>query len=128
MRRRIVESGKQVFGDAEIHQLHDAFVGDQNVRRLQIAMHDQKTVRILNGGAGLAEQFEAFVQSEVARRAIFVDGPRVADVLHHEIGLAVLGHAAIEQAADVGMLQVCQNLALVLEAAKYVVAVVAGTE
>ena len=81
-------------------------------------MDDQEAVRVLHGGAGLAEQLKALIQPEVVRGAILVDGPRVADVLHDEIGLAIIGDSAVEQAADVGMFEIGQNSTLILEAAE----------
>ena len=37
------------------------------------------------------------------------------DIFHDKIGKAALGHAAVEEAGNVGMIEVCQDLALIAE-------------
>ena len=46
----------QQLGDAEVEQLHLALGIDQDVGRLQVAMHDQVLVRVLDRAEHLQEQ------------------------------------------------------------------------
>ncbi len=45
----------ELLGDAEVEQLHDAVVADENVRRLEVAVNDQVPVRVLHRLAHVAE-------------------------------------------------------------------------
>ncbi len=54
--------------------------------------------------------------------AVFGNRPAL-DVLHHEVGAAVVAYAAVVQPGDVGMLQGGEDLALVAEAAQDLVGV-----
>ena len=74
-------------------------------------MHDEILVRVLNRVADRGKQCEALL--DVERLPIAVGRNRLArHVLHREVGPAVGGDAAIEEARDVGMLQPRQNLPL----------------
>src|SRR5258708_666970 len=91
-------------------------------------MHDQETVGVLNSAAGLAEQLQTFVQSEIAGSTVLVDGPRVADMLHDDIRFAFGGDSAVEETTYIRMLEVGQNLALILKAAKDQIALMSGSK
>ena len=41
--------GLEKLGDAEVEQLHFAGTRNEDVRRLQVAMHDERLVRVLGG-------------------------------------------------------------------------------
>src|SRR5262245_23219351 len=72
-------------------------------------MDDQVLVRVLNGRAHHAEEIDARREREVALRAIAID--RYArDQLHHEIRLAVVGRAAVDQPRDVRMIEAREDL------------------
>ena len=49
--------------DAEVQQLHAAVGGDENVRRLEIAMHHHVPVRVLDGFTDAPERAKAIAQS-----------------------------------------------------------------
>ena len=85
--------------------------GDQDVRRLQVAVHDQVRVRVADRVAGLQEQREALRQRRLPLRCPVGDRFAV-DVFQREVGLAVLGGAGVEQARDVGVFQPRQDLPL----------------
>ncbi len=99
------------FGDAEVEQLQRAVARDQDVRRLEIAMDDQVLVGRMHGGTHAAEERQPFLERQAMPVAVQVDAFAV-HVLHDEIRDAVAGRAAIEQAADVAMVEARQDLAL----------------
>lgn len=111
----IHRTGKQP-GDAEVEQLRLAVGGDEYVARLEVAVHHQRLVRAPHRGCHLQQQLEAFVDGQPALVAPFGDRQPV-DELHHQVWLAVVGYAAVEQRRDAGMAEPGQDLALGLEAA-----------
>ncbi len=74
-------------------------------------MNDEATVRVFHRGANLQEDGQPFRNGKAAAIAVTVD--RLAfDVFHHQERNAFGGDAAVEQASDVGMREVRQDLAL----------------
>ena len=64
------------FGDAEINHLghgHVVVLGDQNIRRFDVAMNDALLMRVLDGLANLDEQFEPLVGGEIVLVAVIGD-------------------------------------------------------
>ena len=60
---------------------------DQDVRGLDVAVHDQVRVRVRDGGEHVEEEAQPRLDAEAVRVAVAVD--RLAlDVLEHEVGLA----------------------------------------
>ena len=104
--------------DAEVEQLGFAVAGDQDVVRLQVAMHDQVPVRLLHAGADLQEQSQARAQVEPVAFAV-VDQRAAVDELHRQPRDAGLGAAAVEDAGDVGMLQARQQDPFLVEAGQH---------
>ena len=75
-------------------------------------------VRVRHGRAHGAKQLQACRHVELV--PVAVDINRLArDVLHHEVGQALFGASAVEQACDIGVVQGGQDLALLLEAAQH---------
>ena len=72
-------------------------------------------MHVLHGPAELAEELETLAQVELVEAAVVVDGA-ARDVVHHEIGQALIRAAGIEQSRDVRMLEPRQNLAFVAKA------------
>ena len=105
----------QHLGDAKVEQLHLSGAGDQDVRRLEVAVHDEPAVRVLDGVAHRADERDALLDRAGVRVAVPVERHAV-DVLHGEERLAVVGEAAVEQAGDVRVVQAGKDLALALEA------------
>ena len=106
------------FGDAEVNDLrnrHAVVQGDQNVRRLQVAVDDSLLMCMLYGVADLDEQLQSLVGVEVILVAIIRDA-NAANQFHHEVRTAVLGGAGVEHFGDVWMVHDRQRLALRLEA------------
>lgn len=106
--------------DAEVHQLHRAVRRDQDVARLGVAVHDEAAVRVLHGGADGREELEALAERGAVAVAMDVERHAV-DVLHDEVGEPLVGHAAVEQRADVRVVQPGEDLALAAEAAQHAV-------
>ncbi len=77
-------------------------------------MEHQVAMREREAAAHFCKQAEATDDIEPMLIAVLVD--RLAlDVLHHQIGLAESGHAAIEEPCQGGVLERRENLALRLE-------------
>ncbi len=112
--REVVAAVEQL-GDAEVEQMRPALGIDQQVRRLQIAMHDQRLVRRLHRFADARDQRHAFAQRQaprvaVARRRLPVDQR------HRVPGHALVADAAVDQRHDVRVRQARQDCALAFEA------------
>src|SRR5262249_31586829 len=98
------------FGNAEVEQFGNAVGGDQNVRRFDVAMHDQVLVSVLNRGANLLEQPQSLRDVESPVFAVFIDAPTV-DVFHREVRRTVGSRAAVEQTRNIRVIEVRENLA-----------------
>ena len=78
-------------------------------------MHDEIAMGILHGGAYLHEQLDALADEQGAIVAVRVDGFAV-DVLHHQIGRAVIQIAAVDQSRDGRMSERRQDVPLAVQA------------
>ncbi len=107
--------GVQQLGDAEVEQLHQPALVDQQVRRLDVAVHDQVPVRMRDRVAGLQHQAQPGrpIQRVAGRMG---DQVRPVDAFHHEVGPAVVIDPRVVQAGDVRVLQEGPDLALVRHA------------
>src|SRR5580700_819738 len=103
--------------DAEIEQLRRSIGSNKNVARLDVTMDDQPLVGVLHRRTDLQEQAQSLGNGSAAAIAVLIERLAV-DQLHHKVGDAVLGGAAIMQASDIRMIEVGENLPLVLEATK----------
>src|SRR5882724_7425179 len=74
-------------------------------------------VRAFDCRTDVDKQPQPLVNSKRVQLAILRD-PRTLDVLHHDVWHAVFGRAAIEQARNIWMLQVRENLTLTFETSK----------
>ena len=90
-------------------------------------MDDQVLVGEVDGRADLPEELEPLVGRQLPLVAILVDRLPL-DILHDEVGTAILGGAAVEQLGDVRMVQVSEDLALGAEAADDLVRVHAAPD
>ena len=79
-------------------------VGDQNICRLQIPMHDQLRVRVGHGVGDLREQLQPRQQIELLVAAVLIDRMPF-DVLDREKRLPLRGEARVVQACDIRMRQ-----------------------
>ena len=113
--------GVEQFGDAEIQQLDGAFLGHQDVLRLEVAMDHQVLMRVVDGGADGEEEIQPFADGEPVGIAVLIDRGS-GDEVHHEIGPPVRGGAAIQEFGDIGVIEVRQDLAFGIEAFERVVA------
>ena len=64
--RRSCFAGVEQLGDAEVEQLRRAFRGHQDVRGLQVAVHDQVLVCVLDGAADVEEQLQSLAHVRAA--------------------------------------------------------------
>ena len=105
-------------GDAEVEQLHLARRGDEDVRRLQVAVQDQPVVRVRHRVQHVQHQVQPRGQRQVVRGAELVDG-QARHVFQHQVGLAGPGGgqvAGVEQPRDVRVRQPRHDAALAREA------------
>jgi hypothetical protein len=103
-------------GDAEVEQLGLALGGDEDVRRLEVAVHDSDGMRHGHRVAHAREERQAVGQRRLPRGAPRVDRHPL-DVLHRVPRHARLGDAAVEQPRDARMVEPREDLPLGREAA-----------
>src|SRR6185503_8109111 len=85
----------ELLRDSKVEQLHRAVARDKDIRRLEVAMHDQVLVRMLNCFADLAKESESLRQRHGMCAAILRECQSV-DVLHDEPRRAVRQRVGIE--------------------------------
>ena len=121
------ELGIEELGDAEVEELGNPVGRDQDVAGLEVAVDDEVLVGVLNRGADHAEEPEALPYLQPAPIAEHRD--RLAlDVLHDEVGKAVLGVAAVQQARDVGVVEAGEDLPFLTKSAENEVGVDAALD
>ena len=92
-----------------------ALGGHDDVRRLDVAMDDELTMSLLQRGADVREEVEAFVDGQPLFVAEAIDVAAL-DVLHDEIRPAIRGASAVEQLRDVRMTERRENAPFAFEA------------
>ncbi len=110
-------AGVQDFGDAEVEQLRRAVLGHQDVVRFQVTMDDKIAMGVLDRCTDGHEEPQPRMDRQSSIVAVVVQGLAL-DVLHDQIGQAVLGRAAVEQPGDVRVLQVGEDLPLAAQATR----------
>jgi hypothetical protein len=101
----------QQFGDAEIQQFGHAGRGHQDVRGLQIPMHDEILVGVMHRRAYGLKQMQACRYIELVQVAEGVDGDAV-DVFHDRVHRSVGQGAAVQEMCDVRMIELGKDLPL----------------
>src|SRR5690606_20208878 len=89
--------------------------GHEDVAGLEVAMDDEIPMGRFDRCADLQEQLHSIASRELTAVAPVRDGTAI-HVLHHQVGLALLGDAAVDQRRDVGMTQARKNLPLCAKA------------
>ena len=89
-------------GDAEIEQLHVPGSRHEDIRRLEIAVHDERAVRVLHRLAHHAKEPQTFFKRQALGGTPFGDRDAVHE-LHHEVGSSVGRESAVDETGDVGM-------------------------
>ena len=87
---------------------------DHHVGGLDVPVHDQIRVRVLDGFEHVQEQAEPGVHVQPVLVAIAIDGQPL-HVLEHEIRLTRRRHARVEEPGDVGMREPREDVAFALE-------------
>ncbi len=118
---------RKELGDAEVEQLGGAIRGDQKIRRLEIAVHDQVAVGILDRRADVQHQPQTLSHRETVPVAILVDR-EAFHVLQHQIRKPLVRRASVVEPGDVRVLQTGENLALHQKAAQQVAGVESGAD
>ncbi len=100
-------------GQTEVHHLHEVAAAPQrledDVLRLQIAVHDAQIVRFTQGRQGLAQHLD---DAREGQRALLVGDAReilAAQELHHQVGLPVVGTTEVEHGDRVGMVELARG-------------------
>ena len=101
----------QQLRDTEVQQLHLAIVGDEDVGRFQIAMHDQAGVRMAHGTRREQKEPQPRANRQPSGFDEFVDRTP-CNVLQRQIRLTDGRHAGVVQASDIRVIEGGQNLAL----------------
>ena len=104
-----VQSRAEQPGHSEIEQHGLALGRNHYVRGLQVAMHDQMPVGVLNGGTNRQKHPQTLAEGRTVRQPSVQ--PLSLHKLHHEVRRAVFHRSAVEQARDTRMAQVSQDLA-----------------
>ncbi len=105
------------FGHAEVDDLGNRFLivfGDEDVRRLDVAVNDPFLMRVLDRLADGDEQLQSLARREVVVVAVPRDR-HALDQLHDEIGVAGIGGSAIQDPGDVGVIHDGQGLSFGFE-------------
>lgn len=63
----------QHLGDAEVEKLRSAIDGNQDVARLEVAMHQEAPMRVRHRGTNLLEELEALADGQQLLVAEMVD-------------------------------------------------------
>ena len=103
----------QQFSDAEVQQVCLAVFGDEHVGRLEVAVHDQSSVRVGHRASHLLEQAQALGYAQAVVVAIAVDG-LAGNVFERKVRPATRVDAGVVEAGDVRVLQQGADIALAL--------------
>ena len=105
---------REELGDAEVEDLRRTDGVDKDVAGLDVAMDHEVLVCVLERGAHPTNEGDPRAHGELVVRD--VPGDRGAlDVLHRQVGQAVVGATTVEQAHDVGVFERREDLPLVAE-------------
>jgi hypothetical protein len=102
-------------------------VGDQDVARLDVAMHHEMPVCMLHRRANTQEKAKALPNAQLPLAAVFSD-PHAIDIFHDDVGQILADGASIQQPRDVRVIQAGQNLPFAPETLKNETGVHAGRD
>ncbi len=108
------ERRREQLGRAKVQQPGSAVFGHQDVIRLQVAVDNEMLVGKLDGLANAHEQRDPLGHGKTPIFTEAMDGNSI-HVLHHQKQVAVGGDAAIQQAGNIRMLELGQNLPFLAE-------------
>ena len=108
--RRLVQDSR----DSEIEQFHLVLGGHQDVRRLDVAVHDHGPVGVGHRPGGVDEQPQPLLHPQPVLVAESVDGEAL-DVLHRQKGPAVIGDSTVEVSCDTGVVERREDRSLLIE-------------
>ncbi len=106
--RRIVVVAAEELGNPEIEELRLPGRGDEDVRRLEVAMDHQIAVGEIDRRDDLEHQSQAILEREAALGAPFGDG-LAEDELEGEVGASVRRQTTIDQLRDAGVIEARQD-------------------
>jgi hypothetical protein len=106
--RDIRVRGIEVFRDPEVEQTHAAVLLDENVRRLEVAMHDAVFVRVLYGSTHGAEERKTLDDPRMPRYAVLGERHAV-HVLHDEPRSAIGKRVSVVETRDPWMIELCER-------------------
>ena len=103
-------------GDAEVENLGHALVGDYDVGGLDVAVQNAMLVCIAHTVEnGLEEGADAILHNQSAHIADIGVEVFAVGIFHDEVDVSFLVNVIVVESHDVGMIQFCQLLGLVLE-------------
>ena len=102
-------------GDAEIEQVRTSVGIDQHVAGLEIAVHDQLPMRVIDHPRDFRQQRQARIQAKRVNAHV-VRQRFATDVVHRQIRATVGSDASVEQGRDRRMVELGKNPAFLQEA------------
>ena len=109
------EVGVHELRDPEVEKLGVALVGDEDVVRLDVPVHHEILVGVLDRHRDLEEQADAFIDRESLAIAVLRHGHAI-DELHRQPRAAVLHLPAVDEAGDGRVVEGREHLAFEFEA------------
>jgi hypothetical protein len=104
------EVRREHLGDAEIQQFGRSFRRHQDVAGLDVAMNHQLLMGILNRRTHRQKKLQPCADVQIALVAVAIERQPL-NVLHHEVRLAVFGASSFQQAGDIRVVQIGEDLA-----------------
>ena len=92
-------------------------ISDKDVTRLDVAMNDEVLVRVTDGAADRAEQFQTLGDREPLLADVLSD--RFTNhVVHDDVRQSVVRRTGVDESGDAWMVESCEDLALSFKAAQ----------
>ena len=101
-------------GNSKIEQLYLPVMADQNIRGLEIPVHDQVRVRVGDGQQHVEKQPDTRLDTKPVLVAVAVDVVAL-NVLEDEVRLSCARYPGLDQFGDIRMGQAPENVAFALE-------------
>lgn len=105
----VIAIGRNQTCDAEVEQLHRSVRSHEDVRGLQVAMHDEVLMCVVYRTTNDLEETETLLDRESFPVAVLRDR-QPPYVLHHEVRHACVADPAIHQTGNAGMLEAREDL------------------
>ncbi len=123
----IFKIGVEKFADAEVEELDGPGGIDEDIAGFEVTVDDEPAVGVFDGFADIKEEADAGIEGQGFLLDILGNAAAV-NIFHDDVGKAVGGGAAIEEAGDVGVLEGSEDLPFSAEALEEEVGIHAGAD